>query len=186
MVYLHWYHKTVFPILCIIILPDNSSHPTIPLVVNQTPFILFWSPPDGRRVPLVKIIVGVFLVLHGLVHLLYFGQSARLFELQPGLAWPDGSWAFSKLLGENGTRTLADILCIIAAAGFVIGASGIFLGQSWWRTAIITTTVFSSVLYVLFWNGRFQQLPNQGGVGLLIDVAILISILVLRWPQFDF
>jgi hypothetical protein len=30
-----------------------------------------------------RIIFGVFIVLHGLVHLLYFGQSARYFELQP-------------------------------------------------------------------------------------------------------
>jgi hypothetical protein len=29
------------------------------------------------------IIFGVFIVLHGLIHLLYFGQSRRLFELQP-------------------------------------------------------------------------------------------------------
>jgi hypothetical protein len=43
--------------------------------------------------------LGIFLVLHGLVHLLYFGQSARYFELKPGMTWPDGAWAFSRLLG---------------------------------------------------------------------------------------
>lgn len=58
---------------------------------------------------MIKIIAGVFLVLHGLIHLLYFGQSARLLELQSGMIWPDGSWIFSKLLGDNGTRTLAAV-----------------------------------------------------------------------------
>ena len=75
---------------------------------------------------MIKVIGGVLLVLHGLVHMPYFGQGARLFELQPGMLWPDGSWIFSKLLGDNGTRTLASLFCILAAAGFVIGSAGIF------------------------------------------------------------
>jgi hypothetical protein len=135
---------------------------------------------------MIKVIAGVFLILHSLVHLLYFGQSARLFEMKTGMIWPDGSWAFSKLLGDNGTRTLASIFCILAAAGFVIGAVGIFAGQSWWRTAVVGAAVFSGVLYILFWNGRLQNLDGQGGVGMLIDVAILVAVLVFRWPQFAF
>ena len=135
---------------------------------------------------MIKFVAGVFLVLHGLVHLLYLGQSARLFELRPGMIWPDGSWAFSKLLGDNGTRTLASIFCILAAAGFLIGGAGILFGQPWWRTVVVASAAFSGILYILFWNGRLQHLDNQGGVGLLIDIAILLAVLVFRWPQFDF
>ena len=91
---------------------------------------------------MIRIIAGIFLVLHGLVHLLYFGQSARLFELQPGLTWPDGAWAFSKPLGDSVTRTLASACLILAAAGFVIGAAGIFFGQPWWRMAVVASAVF--------------------------------------------
>ena len=135
---------------------------------------------------MIRILVGIFIVLHGLIHLLYFGQSSRLFELQPGMVWPDGSWALSVLLGDNATRWLASISCILAAVGLVIGGAGIFLGQSWWRTAVVAPAVFSSVLFILFWNGRMQHLDSQGGVGLLIDVAILVSVLVLRWPKLGF
>jgi hypothetical protein len=46
------------------------------------------------------IIVGIFLVLHGLVHLLYAGQSGRFFELRPGTIRPDNSWLFSNFLGD--------------------------------------------------------------------------------------
>ena len=130
---------------------------------------------------MTRIIVGVFLILHGLVHLLYFGQSARYFELQPGLIWPAGSWAFSKPLGENVTRTLASILCILAALGFVIGAVGLLSSQSWWRVAVVVSSVLSAALYVLFWNGRLQHLDHQGGIGVLLDAAILIAVLVFRW-----
>lgn len=134
----------------------------------------------------IKVIAGVFLLLHGLVHLLYFGHSARFFELQPGLTWPDGSWAFSKLLGDNSTRTLASIFCFLAAIGFVIGGAGVLLDHPWWRTAVILSAAFSGVLYLLFWNGRIQHLDGQGGIGFLIDAAILVAVLVFQWPQFEF
>jgi len=134
----------------------------------------------------IKVVFGAFIVLHGLIHLLYLGQSSRLFELQPGMVWPDGSWAFSALLGDNATRWLASISCILAAVGLVFGGAGIFLGQSWWRTAVIAAAVFSGVLYILFWNGRLQHLDNQGGVGLLIDVALLVSIFIFKWPKLGF
>lgn len=135
---------------------------------------------------MIRILVGAFIVLHGLIHLLYFGQSSRLFELQPGMVWPDGSWAFSALLGDIATRWLASITCILSAVGIVIGGAGIFLGQFWWRTAVVASVVFSGVLYILFWNGKIQHLDSQGGVGLLIDVAILVSILAFRWPKLGF
>jgi len=135
---------------------------------------------------MIRIIAGIFLVLHGLVHLLYFGQSSRLFELQPGLVWPDGSWAFSVLLGVNPGRILASVTCILAALGLVISGVGVFIGQPWWRTAVVASAIFSGILYILFWNGRLQHIDGQGGVGLLIDVAILISVLVFRWPKFNF
>lgn len=134
----------------------------------------------------IRIILGVFLVLHGLVHLLYLGQSARRFELQPGMTWPDGSWAFSRLLGDTRTRTLAGICCILATAGFAIAGVALLAGQSWWQVPAVASAVFSGVVYILSWNGRLQHLANQGIVALLINAAILVSVLVFCWPDSDF
>ncbi len=135
---------------------------------------------------LIRIIFGVFMVLHGLVHLLYFGQSARYFELQDGLTWPDGAWVFSKFLDSGTIRIAACILLILAAVGFVAGGGGIFLKQSWWRPLILGVAVFSSVLFILFWDGTFQRMDDQGWVGILINGAILIAVVVFRWPNFEF
>ena len=132
---------------------------------------------------MVKVIVGIFLALHGLVHLLYFGQSVRLFELKPGMTWPEAAWAFSKLLGDSGTRTLASLMCILAAAGFVIGSAGVLFGQAWWQTAAVAAAGLSGVLYILFWNGRMQNLDGQGVVAILIDAAILAAVLIFHWPK---
>jgi len=135
---------------------------------------------------MLRFIIGVFFVLHGGVHLLYFGQSARYFDLKPGMLWPDGAWAFSKLLGNEATRNLASISLILAAIGFVAGGAGILVGQAWWRPVVAVVAAFSSVVYVLFWNGSMQNLDGQGGVGILINLAILAAVLVLRWPDFGF
>jgi len=133
-----------------------------------------------------RIIFGVFIVLHGLVHLLYFGQSRRLFELQPGMVWPDGSWAFSKLLGDEATRLLASISCVLAAIGFVAGGIGILVSQAWWRSVVVGSAAFSAVIIILFWDGKVQKLADKGGIALLINLAILAALLVLRWPHLGF
>jgi hypothetical protein len=131
-------------------------------------------------------IFGAFLVLHGLVHMLYFGQSQRLFELKPGLAWPDGSWAFSTLFGDDTTRVLASAACVLAAIGFVVGGAGVLAKQAWWRPIVMGTAAFSVILYALFWNGRIQSLDDQGMIGLLIGVALLVAVLIFHWPRLAF
>jgi hypothetical protein len=133
-----------------------------------------------------RVAIGVFMILHGLVHMLYFGQSARLFELQPGMVWPDGAWTFSKLLGDAPTRNLANVACVLAAIGFVAGGIGLFAGQDWWRPVVVASAAFSAVLFLLFWDGKAQRLDDKGGIGILINLAILVSLLVLQWPRTEF
>ena len=133
----------------------------------------------------IRIILGLFMVLHGLVHFLYVGHGLRLFEL-PGLAWPDGSWAFAKLLGQSGTRWLAGIACGVALLWFVVGGIAILAGQAWWRPAIVGAAAFSTAIWILFWNGTLQQIVEQGLFAILINGAILIAVLVFHWPDFGF
>ncbi len=128
----------------------------------------------------------MFILLHGLVHLLYVGQSARLFELQPGMVWPAGSWVFAGLFGKETTRTLASILYTFAAIGFVAGGMGILVRQAWRRPAVVGAAAFSAIIVILFWDGGMQKLADQGGVALLINLAILAAFLVLRWPNLGF
>ena len=135
---------------------------------------------------MLRIIVGIFLVLHGLVHLLYCGQSQRVFELQAGMLWPDGSWAFSGILGDVRARVLATFLLALAAIAFVAGGAGLFARQTWWQTATVIAAALSSVIFVLFWDGGWQNLDDKGIIALLINGAILVALLVFHWPDFGF
>lgn len=133
---------------------------------------------------MIKIIIGIFVILHGLVHFLYLGQSVRYFELQPGMGWPDGSWAFSKILDDGPTRMVAAVFLVVAAIGFIVGGVGIFMSQGWWRPVVVGAAAFSAVVFLLFWDGKIQELDDKGGVGLLINLTILVALLVLQWPDF--
>jgi len=130
---------------------------------------------------MLKIIFGVFIALHGLVHLLYFGQSGRYFELKPGMLWPDGAWIFSRFLGNEVIRSLASVLLVLATIGYVSGGIGILLSQTWWRPVVITSALFSSIIFILFWDGIAQYLDSKGGFALLINLAILVLTLVIKW-----
>lgn len=121
------------------------------------------------------ILFAVFLILHGIVHLLYAGQSKQLFELRPSLAWPDGAWAFFKLFGNEATRRLATILLVLTALGFFAAGLGLFFGAGWARTVTLGAAGSSVLIYLLFWDGKFHELPDQGGIGLLISLGILLT-----------
>jgi hypothetical protein len=131
---------------------------------------------------LLRFIVGALIVLHGLVHGLYFGHCRRLFELQPGMVWPEGSWVVSKLFGGEFTRRLASVSFAVAAAGFVAGGVGFLANQAWWRPMVMGAAGFAAVITILFWDGTLNKLHDQGGIGLLIDVAILAALFTGKWP----
>jgi hypothetical protein len=127
---------------------------------------------------MLKLLYSLFLFLHALIHLLYYGQSRQLFELQPGLAWPDDSWIFSRYFTINTVRFLACVCCILAATGFITGGYGILIGAKWWRPVVLITAAFSSLLFILFWDGGRKRLPEKGGIGLLINAAIILILLL--------
>ncbi|NMC79628.1 MAG: hypothetical protein GYA59_09740 [Chloroflexi bacterium] len=135
---------------------------------------------------MLRVVIGVFFVLHGLVHLLYLGQSQRFFELAPNMTWPDGSWAFAKLPGTGTVRLLASLSLVLATLGFIAGSAAIFLQQSGWRLAIVGSAVFSSLIFLVFWDGEFQRLDNKGAIGILINLAILAVVFLWRPANLDF
>jgi len=102
------------------------------------------------------------------------------------MVWPDGSWAFTRLFGDEATRVLASILCVLAAIGLVVGGIGIFVSQAWWRPVVVGSAAFSAVIFILFWDGQLKALANKGLLGILINLAVLVILLVFRWPHLGF
>jgi hypothetical protein len=130
----------------------------------------------------VNIILGILFLLHGLVHLLYAGQALRVFELRPSLTWPDGAWAFSRLFGNDTTRSLATILLVLTALGFFAGALGLFMGQKWHQAFGAGAAILSIATYLTCWDGKFHELPDQGVVGVFISLGVLMVFIFLKQP----
>lgn len=127
----------------------------------------------------MRLACSVLLVLHGLVHLVFVGQSLRRFELRPGMTWPDDSWALSGLLGERTTRLVAGVVMAFATVAFVAAGIALLLRQTSWQPIVVTAVASSTGAFILFWNGRSKGLPAQGAFAVLINAAIAVSVLVL-------
>ncbi len=131
----------------------------------------------------VGIVVGAFLIAHGVVYGLYVGQALRLFELKPGFTWPDGSWALSGLIGNPAMQAVTAILFSLLAAGFAVSGIALIAGQSWWGPLASVTAIVATVALVLLWDRRLRGLDTQGAYAILINAAIVVAALALHWPK---
>lgn len=129
-----------------------------------------------------QILISIFIILHGLAHLWYYALSGGLVEIKPEMGWSGKSWLLSDLLGNTTTRSLASVGYILATIAFIASGIGIFIESDWWRTVLVASAMFSSVVIILFWDGKPRMLVEKGILGLLINVLILTALLILGWP----
>jgi hypothetical protein len=113
---------------------------------------------------LIRIVIGVLLIAHGLVHLLYLAPDVPQFSLER-------SW----LVPESASRPAAIALIWATVAAFALlglavwgvpGPGGI------WPGIAIVASVLSLALLVSFWSWSLI-------FGVLIDVA-LVAVAVIR------
>jgi len=135
---------------------------------------------------MLRFVISLFIVLHGLVHLWYFTLSQRLVEFKPEMGWSGRSWIFTNFLGDSTTRSLASVLYVLATIAFVVSGIGILLRAEWWRPVLVGSAVFSAAIILLLWDGGLQLLVNKGLVGFTISVMILAALLLLKWPSAAF
>lgn len=130
-----------------------------------------------------KTVLALFLIAHGLVHgILAIAPDPAQAEAKPGAFFTsmDRSWLLPKLnLGAEAVRWVGIVLAALSTLGFVLTGLGIFgVGglNALWRTAAVASACISLLLLILFWH---RWLP----VGVLIDVATLVTLLVVKWPR---
>ncbi|MGD2104448.1 MAG: hypothetical protein PVJ55_04950 [Anaerolineae bacterium] len=131
---------------------------------------------------MLRTLFGVFIVLHGLVHLWPFALSRKLVEYEPEMGWTGRSWLFTPIMGDPASRLLASVLYVLATAAFVASAVGLFANVSWWRRAIVASAVFSAAVILSFWDGSPELIVEKGLAGFLIDLGIILLVLVVKWP----
>ena len=127
-----------------------------------------------------RYVLGLFLALHGLVHLWYVVLSQGWVEVEEAMGWNGQSWLLSAVLPEGAILTLAGVLYVAVAAGFVAGGVGYVLETEWASTVLVASAVVSTVVLIATWDGRFDLLVEKGILGVAIDVVVLVWLLALE------
>lgn len=131
----------------------------------------------------MKILIGVLLLAHGLVHPALAAApnpddpEARALTF---FAVPERSWLFSRVnLNPAAVKWLGLILVGLATLGFILAGIGVLTSGGLnliWRTSAAFSSIISLVLLILFWH---RWLP----IGVLIDGLTLAVIIWNKLPE---
>lgn len=123
----------------------------------------------------MRILFGIFILLHGLVHLWYVTLSQGWVQFQPSMGWSGKSWLLSSLLAPGLTQWVATVLYGLAAAAFAVAGVGRMANQDWSRPWLTAASLVSILAIVLFWDGSFKMPVEKGILGLLISIGLLVA-----------
>jgi hypothetical protein len=113
---------------------------------------------------MLRFVAGIFFVLHGLVHLLWFVVPWQITTVD-GLPYSTTLLAHRIDLGATGIRVIG-VLWLVATLVWVAAGLGLIVLAPWWQGLTVAAALFSSVLCIL-------GLP-EAKYGLLIKLAILV------------
>lgn len=128
----------------------------------------------------MNIILGIFVILHGLVHAWYITLNQGWVEFQPEMGWTGQSWLLSDILNSGLARGLSTALYSLGGISFVIAGIGLLSKADWTRPWLTAASLISAVTILLFWDGSFDLLVQKGLLGLLINLGILAGVMFLK------
>ncbi len=127
----------------------------------------------------LRVVLAVVLVMHGLGHVLFLGPALRLVDWagQTG-----GSWLISAPLGDGPTHALGGLVWAASTVLFVVSAGGLLVSQEWWRPVALAGAVVSLFGIAVFWDGIAT---TSAAFALVVDVAIIVALAVIHWPSVE-
>jgi hypothetical protein len=128
--------------------------------------LVVWQ-PSGEGMPMLRLVVALLLIIHGLIHAAIW--------LSPARAAPDAPFdaGTSWLVGSQ--PTLGAALGLLAAVLFVGAGVGLLLNADWWRLIAIVGAVASLVLIGVYFDPWFL-------FAAAVDVGIIVALAVLDRP----
>ena len=129
----------------------------------------------------MRVLISIFILLHGLVHLWYITLNQGWVEFQVNMGWTGDSWLFTNLLGNDITHTVATIFYSLSTVTFLVAGTGLLAKQDWSRAWMIAASVISTITILVFWDGNIGMPVEKGLLGLLINIGILVAIFLFGW-----
>jgi hypothetical protein len=120
----------------------------------------------------LQILIGIFLILHGLVHWVYAAPQDKAADAKPFNVLT-GRWLVKKAgLKSSLALKLGIALMILATLGFILSGIALLISQSWWGIPAISTAGVSLAFLALFWDRNMV-------IGAALNIAIIV--LALFW-----
>jgi len=96
--------------------------------------------------------------------------------------WKGTSWLLGSAVTGDALRKLCVVLWAVAGLGLL--AAGIALAfasssQSAWRPLAIGASAVGILSFLAFWDGQGRRLFEEGAVGAVLSLALLVAALVL-------
>ena len=132
---------------------------------------------------MLHIILGVFLILHGAVHIWYVAMARGLISADADTIWNGRSWLFTRRLGDQATMALATIVFSAITLVFAVAGIALVAQQERFSTWAITGSILSIAAIIGFWDGKPDHPVEKGLLGIILDVAILVALLYFEWPS---
>lgn len=129
-------------------------------------------------------IFTIFVLLHGLAHIVYTALALNWIPLAQGQEnWTGSSWLLTSQLGEQGTRGVGALIFGLLAALFVFTTIGLAIRAPWATTLLAISGILSSGILLIFWDGSFRSLSEKGVIGLVINIGLLVLLMVFHFPK---
>ena len=120
----------------------------------------------------LRVMLALVAAAHGVGHLLFLLSLLGVAEWgQPSRSWLLGDAWLAKGLGS--------LIWLVATAGFIAVAVGIFNESAWWRSLAIISSVTSCLGLFLFW---VNPTTSPAVSALIFNLLVLGSLIVLHWP----
>ena len=120
----------------------------------------------------LQILIGIFLILHGMVHWVYAAPQDKAAEAKP-FSVLTGRWLVKKAgLNQSVTFKLGIALMILATVGFALSGIALLSSQEWWGIPAIPTAAVSLAFLALYWDKWMFG-------GILLNIGIIV--LALLW-----
>jgi hypothetical protein len=130
----------------------------------------------------LKVIVGVVLLAHGIGHSLGLLQTFRVATIIP--TWHGDSWLLTGMVGQTATQVIGAVIWATSIVGFGALAAVVFgwLPTSWWAPLAIGSALVS-LLGVLLFPVAFPAASTVGA--LAVDIAVVTGVLWFHWVPGD-
>jgi hypothetical protein len=127
---------------------------------------------------MVKIVIALVLLAHGIGHSMGVLQGLRVATINP--QWNGDSWLITSVAGATVTQVIGVVLWVGAMVGFVLAAAVVmgWLPETWWQPLAIGSSLLSLAGLLLF----PAAFPLGSTIGaLVVDIAVLGAVLWADW-----